>query len=519
MKLKVKNLNWIAGRPIVILTKETSKKLNIHVNERVLVKHKSRRIYAVVDIFTELLKGEEIGLSKEISGFLKTEKDSFVEVSIAEAYIASSIIKKKLEGASLNQQEIDILIKEINSNNLTEQEIAYFIAAEKLNGMSTAETISLTRSMITNGKRLLFDDYIIADKHCIGGIAGNRTTPIVVSICAAAGLKMPKSSSRAITSASGTADVMETIANVEHSAESIKKIVEKTNACLVWGGSLGLAPSDDKIIHVERVLNLDVEPQMIASILSKKISAGSTHVLIDIPYGGGKMKNIWQARRLGNKFSSIAKYFGLIVLPVYTDGKQPIGKGFGPVLEMFDVLSVLQNKEDSPRDLKEKSIYLAYQLMNLCGIKNAKEKARNILESGEAYKKFIEIINAQNNSDDFHDRVKRLRLGRYSKEILAQSDGKIIEINNGKINSLCRILGTPQTITSGVYLHKQLGKVKRNEVIMTLYSESMDRLKDAEEFLETSNPIRIDGKTEGVIIIKQDKAIPKLMHHKPLPKL
>jgi len=491
MKLKAKNLNWLAGRPVVILSREISKKINVHVNERVLLKHKNKKIYAVVDIFSEILKGEEIGLSKEISSFLKTEKNAIVEVSIAETYLASMIIKKKLEGGTLNQQEIDILIKEINNNNLTEQEIAYFVAAEKLVGMSLDETISLTRSMVSNGKRLQFEDYIIADKHCIGGIAGNRTTPIIVAICAAAGLKMPKSSSRAITSASGTADVIETIANVEHSADSIKKIVDKTNGCLVWGGSLGLAPSDDKIIHVERALNLDVEPQLIASILSKKISAGSTHILIDIPYAGGKIKSIWQARRLGNKFSTVAKYFGLKIETVYTDGTQPIGNGFGPILEMFDVLSVLQNKKDCPFDLKQKSVYLASQLMSLCGISDSKNKAKQILESGEAYKKFIEIINAQNNSEDFHERVKSLKLARFSKTISASSDGKIIEITNRKMNSLCRILGTPETASAGVYLHKHLGYVKKNEKIMTLYSESLDRLKDAEEFLETSNPIKI----------------------------
>jgi putative thymidine phosphorylase len=492
MKIKAKNLNWQAGRPVIIINRDVSKKLNVHVNERVLLKYKDKKIYAVVDIFSEILKGEEVGLSKEISSFLKTEKNSFVEVSIAEAYLASAIIKKKIEGGVLSQQDIDILIKEINNNNLTEQEIAYFVAAEKLVGMSLEETISLTRSMVSNGKRLQFDDYIIADKHCIGGIAGNRTTPIVVAICASAGLKMPKSSSRAITSASGTADVIETIANVEHSAESIKKIVDQTNGCLVWGGSLGLAPSDDKIIHVERALNLDVEPQLIASILSKKISAGSTHILIDIPYGGGKIKSEAQAKRLGNRFNAVAKYFGLKMATIYTEGTQPIGNGFGPILEMLDVLSVLENKKDCPKDLKEKSLFLASKLMTLCGIKDSKSKSKEILESGEAYRKFIDIINAQNRSNDFHERVKKLQLAKFARPVYAKKDAKIVGISNHKMNSLCRILGTPETKSAGVYLHKHLGTIKKNEKIMTLYSESIDRLGDAEEFMLTSNPLKIE---------------------------
>jgi len=498
MKLKVKNLNWLAGRPVVILDDKTAKKLNVHVDERVEVENHSKKIHAVVDIFPKIVSSNHIGFSNEVSKKLNLKENSKVDVKNSEASRASYLINKKLSGKELSKNEINELISEIVANNLTESEIAFFTAVEKLKGMSSKETIFLTESMVKNGKKINFPQKIIADKHCIGGIAGNRTTPIVVSICSSVGLKIPKTSSRAITSASGTADVIETIANVEFSPEELKKLVSKAGACLVWGGSLGLAPSDDRIIHVERMLNLDIEPQLLASIMSKKISVGSTHILIDIPFGkSAKVKNLQKAKNLGDKFKKLAKHFKIKLDVVYTDGNQPIGNGVGPVLELLDVIKVLKNPCDTktPKDLRDKSLFLSSKLMQLCGIKNSKQKAEEILYSGKAYEKFKEIINTQNSekkdSDDFEKRISKLCPAKFSRTIFSKKSGIIKEIDNKKINSLCRILGTPETKSAGIYLHKHLGKIKKSEKIITLYSESKSRLSDAVKFIKEVKPIMI----------------------------
>ena len=491
MKLKIKNFNWRAGRPVAILNDETAKKMNVFVDDRITITN-SKKIYTVTDIFPKLVKKNEIGLSQELSRILKLKNKSMVEVSASESSGASLLIKKKLSGKKLNKKEITFLILEIVHNNLTEAEIAFFIAAEKLNGMDFEETINLTKAMIKTGSKLKFKGKYVADKHCIGGISGNRTTPIVVAICAAAGLTLPKTSSRAITSASGTADVIETISNVELSLKKIKKVVGKTGACLAWGGSLGLAPSDDKIIQVERLLNLDVEPQLIASIMSKKVAAGAKYILIDIPYGrGAKVNNLTSAKKLGRKFEKMGKRFRIKLKVVYTDGSQPIGNGVGPVLELLDILKVLQNAKDSPTDLREKSLYLSSELIKLCGIKNARRKAEEILLSGGAHEKFKEIINAQNEKKDFDKRVKNLKLGKFKKTIKAKKSGRITSIDNKGINSLCRILGTPETKSAGAYLHKHVGKVKKGEPIITLYSESKSKMKDALKFIKKFKPIKI----------------------------
>lgn len=487
MKLKIKNLNWLAGRPVVILNNETAKKLNVFVNDRIEIKN-SKRVYAVVDIFPKLAKKNQLGLSHELTRILKLKNGEQVEVRASEMSDATALIKKKLNGESLSKKEMTYLISEIVHNNLTEAEIAFFTAAEKLKGMSIKETISLTEAMVKTGARLKFKGKYIADKHCIGGIAGNRTTPIVTAICAAAGLKIPKTSSRAITSASGTADVIETISNVELSLKQIKSIVAKTGACLAWGGSLGLAPSDDKIIRVERLLNLDVEPQLLASIMSKKISAGSKYVLIDIPYGkDSKVPSLQKAKKLGTKFKQLGKHFKIKIKIVCTNGSQPIGHGVGPILEMFDVLETLKGK--GPEDLREKSLFLSSELMQLCGIKNAKEKAKEILFSGKAYKKFKEIINAQNGKKNFEEKIKKLKVAKYQKTIKIKRNTRIISISNDGINSLCRILGTPETISAGVYIENHLGNVKKGEKIITLYSESKTKLKDAIKYFNEFKPI------------------------------
>jgi len=489
MKLKIKNFNWLAGRPVVVLNDKTAKKLNVFVDERVVLSN-HHSVHAIVDIFPKLVKVDEIGVSKEVTSILKLKNKSKVEVNVSGMVGASPIIKKKISGKELSAKELTTLIDAIVNNKITEAEIAYFAAAEKLSGMSMKETINLTKAMVKTGARLKFSGKYIADKHSIGGIAGNRTTPIVVAICAAAGLILPKTSSRAITSASGTADVIETITDVEIPLKKIKEVVKKTNACLAWGGSLGLAPSDDKIIQVERLMNLDVEPQLLASIISKKVSAGSKYIIIDIPYGcGAKVSTLKNAKHLGRKFKELGRAFGLKLKVVYTDGRQPIGDGIGPTLEMLDVLAVLGNR--GPKDLKKKSLYLSAELMKLCNMKNAAEKAKELLSSGKALEKFKEIIVAQNGEDNYDEKVSALSLAKIKKTVKATRSGRIVSIDNNGINSLCRILGTPETKGAGAYLHKHVGKVEKGEPMITLYSESKTKMRSAIHFLKNKSPIKI----------------------------
>jgi len=489
MKLKLKQLGLDAGRPVAFIQEKTAEKLNVHAGDRVEIIYDKRKIIAVTDLVKKSLGPEEIFLSKEVIRYLKLKPGRFVDVYPALEPASTNYILKKLSGKPLNKKEIFAIVKDVVDNALTEGEVAYLVSGIYEHGMTISETINLTDAIYRTGKTISWPKgKKIVDKHSIGGIAGNRTTPIVVSICAAAGITMPKTSSRAITSAAGTADVMETLTKIDLSIPELTKVVNKTNACLVWGGALGMAPADDKLIRVERLLSLDPEAQLIASIMAKKLSVGSKYILIDIPYGKFAKVSRQKALNLKKRFLQVGKHFKLKMHVELTKGEQPIGNGIGPILEMKDVLRVLQ-RNNSPKDLEKKSIFLASKILELTGkAKPAKSKAmaKSILDSGKAYEKFQEIIKEQG------EIKAKLREAKFKHKIKAKSSGKIKEINNKQINYLCRILGCPADKPAGVYLHKHVkDSCKKSQNIITLYSESKKKLAQAIKYFHQEKPIVI----------------------------
>lgn len=491
MELKVKFLKFWAGRPIAVLNSFMANRINIHVGERILISKYGDNIISIVDVSSDFLKSDEIAVSQEILDALSIKEGDRVEVGLAEKPASTLSIRKKMDNGHLDKQQIEAIIKDIVSNALTEAEIAYFVSAVYMHGMDNQEIEDLIWSMVATGKRLNFEGEVV-DKHSIGGIAANRTTPIVVSICASAGLIMPKTSSRAITSAAGTADVVESIADVEFSVEEIKRIVEKTNACMVWGGSLGLSPADDKLIQIEKILNLDPEAQLLASVLSKKISVGSKHVLIDIPYGKSAKVDKTRGIALKKRFEYFGKKFGLNIKCILTNGEQPIGRGIGPFLEISDVIKILKRDKTAPKDLEDKAIFLAGEIFELCG-KSKKGKgpllAKEILNSGRAYTKFKEIITAQRGKVPTPEEISK-KLGKFRKNIVADKSGKIKELDNKKLNSIGHIAGSPMDKGAGIYLNVHLNdKVKDGKVLMTIYADSEARLKNALEVYEKTKPI------------------------------
>ena len=489
MKLKVKTIKLEAARPIALINQNFAQRFSIHEGDRIEILYDGKRLVLIVDLISTILKENEIALSDEALSFLDiTGKNPSVEVNQALEPRSTRFIFKKLEGKQLSKEEIFSIIHDVVNNALTEAEIAYFVSGVFEHGMSTNETIWLTDAIARTGKILKWKTKNVADKHSIGGIPGNRTTPIVVSICAAAGIIMPKTSSKVITTAAATADVLEVITNVNLSIEELKKVVEKTGACLAWGGSLGFAPADYKLIRVERLLNIDPESQLIASILAKKISVGSHYVLIDIPYGEGAKVNLKQAKHLKERFIKIGKAFGLKIKVVLTHGDQPIGNGIGPVLEIKDILRIFQ-RDNPPKDLEDKSIFLAAQILEMMHeAKPGKGEslAREILDSGKAYKKFQEIVEAQGKKNP------ELKEAKFKRQIISQISGKMISIDNKKINLLGRVLGCPTDISAGMYLHKHKhDNVSKGEKILTLYSESQKKLQEAVSLYKSVKPIII----------------------------
>ena len=496
MKLKIKDMDIATGSIlVVILNEKDAQKLDIHAKDRVKVKKGKKIETVVVDVAESkrTVPPGYIGVFEEVINSLNLKKGEVVEVIPARRPLSIDYIKKKLDGKRLSKKEIDQIVWDIVHNKLDNIEMTYFVAACYANTLTTDETTMLTEAMAAHGNILKLKKYPIIDKHCIGGVPGNRTTMVIVPIVAAAGLTIPKTSSRSITSPAGTADAMEVLANVSLPIKKIKKIVEKTNACIVWGGAINLAPADDKIIKVEYPLSIDAESQLLASIIAKKLSVSSTHILIDIPVGkNAKIESKNEALKLKRDFERLGKKLRKRLKVIITDGSAPIGNGIGPLLEARDVLWVLKNDKRAPQDLKKKSLKMAGIILEMGG-KVGKflgyRKASRILESGLAYKKMKEIIKAQGQKITAPEKIK---LANFSFNFKASKKGILYHIDNTSISKIARVAGAPVNKKAGIYLYKHNGeKVKKRETIFTVYAESRQKLDYAKDILKQLNVIAI----------------------------
>ncbi|MBD3164671.1 AMP phosphorylase [Candidatus Woesearchaeota archaeon] len=490
MKLRAKNLEISTGGPlVVVLNEEDAKKLDLHASDRVKIE-KGRKIEtAVVDLSRDSPQKGTIGLMNEVSASLGLKNGSLVRIIPARKPVSLEYIKKKLDGKHLNKSEIKQVIWDIVHNKLSDIELTYFISACYCNPNTMEETVCLTRAMATEGQRLRLNRKIIMDKHSIGGIPGNRTTMVIVPIIAAAGYAMPKTSSRAITSPAGTADTMEVLAKVVFPIEEMRDIINKANACIVWGGALNLAPADDKIIKAEKSLMIDAESQLLASIMAKKHSVSSTHVIIDIPIGPNtKITDRIKAIHLKGEFTKLGKNLDMKTRIIITDGRQPIGKGIGPALEARDVLKVLRQDYDRPLDLEKKCIKMAGELFKMVGEKKGAMLAQHILRSGKAYQKMKQIIKLQKGNPNV--KPEEIPLARFEYDYIAKRNGKVKNINNILTAKLARIAGAPENRGAGIMLYRQIGDtIKKGKRIFTVYGGSRQKIDFVKQALQDMQDI------------------------------
>ncbi|MDH4049964.1 MAG: thymidine phosphorylase family protein [Rubrivivax sp.] len=415
---------------------------------------------------------------------LGLSEDAFERMGIAEGRDASiehaepppsiAALHRKIGGERLSSDDLHAIVRDIAAARYSKIELAAFVVATHQFELDRDEVLHLTEAMIAVGQRIDWQRDIgsgpVVDKHCIGGIPGNRTSMLVVPIVAAHGMWCPKTSSRAITSPAGTADTMEVLAEVALPIERLTEIVRATRGCLAWGGTAGLSPADDILISVERPLAIDAPGQMVASILSKKIAAGSTHLVLDIPLGPtAKVRSMADAQRLKKLFEFVAGRLGLVLDAMITDGRQPIGRGIGPVLEARDVMQVLENHADAPHDLRSKALMLAGRVIEFDPDVRGGDGlriARDILESGRALSRMQAIIDAQGR------RAPALQPGALVHEVPAPADGCVVGIDNLRMARIARLAGAPQMPGAGVDLLKKLGDpVRRGEPLYRLHAQ------------------------------------------------
>ena len=446
---------------------------------RVKVSSNGRSIIATLEVVSgDLLMPHQAALSESAWQKLDPAPGARATMSHPEPVSSMKRIRAKIYGERLKYADYFEIMQDTVAGRLANIELAAFLTACATRELDQSETVALTRAMVDVGTRLEWGAGMVLDKHCVGGLPGNRTTPIVVAIVAACGYRIPKTSSRAITSPAGTADAMEMLAPVNLSLDQMREVVDREGGCVIWGGSVALSPADDVLIRVERPLDFDAEAQLVASVLSKKIAAGATHILLDLPVGPtAKIRSAEMGRHLGERLRAVGAALGMKALVHISDGTQPVGWGIGPALEARDVMAVLSGAAQAPSDLRERALDLAGALIDIAGFqKGGRALARKTLDSGTALKKFIAICEAQGG-------LRTPPNAAHRHTILASQPGKISALDNRALSRVAKLAGAPQDAAAGLDLHVKVGtRVDRETPLFTVHAESPGELEYALEF-------------------------------------
>lgn len=442
---------------------------------RISVTVESRTILATLNVVIgSLLTLEEAGLSESAWALLDATDGATVTFAHPLPLESLRCVRAKIHGARLDRPGLRAIVNDIAAGRYSDIHLASFLTACGGERLDLREMIDLTSAMVASGDLLAWDRSPILDKHSVGGLPGNRTTLLIVPIVTAAGVTMPKTSSRAITSPAGTADTMEMLAPVELSRADLRRVVEQEGGCIAWGGAATLSPADDILIRVERPLDLDSTGQLVASVLSKKAAAGATHVLIDLPVGPtAKIRSVAEARRLSEHLRHVGEAIGLSVLPVMTDGAQPVGRGLGPALEARDALAVLQRDPEAPVDLRERALLLAGYVLELAGIVGTgggQALAREVLMNGRAWEKFRAICQAQGE-------MREPPVAPFTRPLLAPRAGRVARIDNRRLARVAKLAGAPRDPAAGLVLHVRLGQqVDAGQPLFTVHAQAAGEL-------------------------------------------
>ncbi|MBM3303539.1 MAG: AMP phosphorylase [Candidatus Aenigmarchaeota archaeon] len=497
MLLIARPLQFEANKPIIVLRKEDADELGVKALERVEIKFDGRKTVAIVNVARKVIGKGEAGMYASLFDQLRLKAGQPVDVSPAEPPSSIDSIKRKMAGKPLSKDEMRAIVEDVVGERLSDVETAAFVIALNDHGLSMGEATALSTAMAETGEKLRLGKKDVYDKHSAGGIPGDKTSMLLVPIVAAAGLTIPKTSSRAITAPAGTADKMECIAPVEHSMEEIARIVRKTNGCLVWGGAVDMAPADDAFIRVEYPLSID--PLLLPSVMSKKKAAGAKYLAIDIPTGkGAKIKTVGEAQELAKQFIELGRNLGIRVSCTSTYGEQPLGYGVGPALEAREVLETLYAHRGSA-DLVAKACHLSGVLFGFKGMKNGEAYARRLLSSGRALAKMKQIIAEQGGDPSI--KPSDIHVGGQRMKVESDASGHVWWINNSTITQIARAAGCPSDKGAGVLLRKKIGdRVAKGDVLFEIYADKTQKLNRALKVAEDSDVMGVGDISNMVML-------------------
>lgn len=488
MQLRVRPTDLTIAEPMVFMSSDDCLKLGVGPEDRVSVTCRDTVISAV-SVLDGVISEGTVLIPLSLMYRCGVSEGSTIEVLYSPAPESIRSIRKKINGCKLDSEEIGSIINDIVLGNLSDKEIIAFVSAFNINNADMDEIAMLTRSMAETGRFMDFGDGPKYDFHSLGGVSGNKITPIVVSILASQGVMIPKLSSRAVSSACGTSDYVDTFCDVELNEEDMRKAVKTTNGLFACGNE-DIAPVGKAIIDAERPLGIDPRPMMMASIMSKKVALGITHLLIDIPMGkDSKIPDMETAEGFAEGFIELGKRLGMTVQCAVSNAEQPIGRTVGPILEARECISILEEGTGDP-SVVDKACGMGGMLLEMAGFENGEALAHSILSSGEAHSRFLDIVEAQNGDRGL--RSSDLNPGAFSKDVHAKRDGFVQYIDNECIAAIAKGAGAPLDLGAGIVLRHKVGdRVSEGEVLFTVFAENQAKLDRSIDSARSRRPMHV----------------------------
>lgn len=410
------------------------------------------------------------------------------------------LIQKKKNGETLTKEEIDFMITDYVAGKIPDYQMSAMLMAIYFNGMENEELAAFTLAMRDSGDLVDLSpiEGIKVDKHSTGGV-GDKTTLIVGPIVAACGVPVAKMSGRGLGFTGGTLDKLESISGfrIDLSAEEFFETVKKTGISVI-GQTGNLAPAD-KLLYALRDVTATVDsiPLIAASVMSKKLAAGSDKIVLDVTTGSGAfMKNTRDAKKLAKHMVAIGNHAGKETVAILTGMEEPLGFAIGNNMEVKEAIEVL--KGGGPEDVKEVSVALAGMMLSL-GLENVshsqgKRMAKKVLSSGQAFEKFKEMVQAQGGDIRYVEHPEFFERDAFEGEVLAAEDGFLSGTDTEKIGVAAGLLGAGREtkdsvidMSAGIYLKKKIGDtVKKGEPIAICYAGTKEKLNRGMAMFESS---------------------------------
>lgn len=501
MKLTIKKIDLSIHSAVINVSDFEKEVGSDQVPYNVKIAHNNGLFFIHKVLSTQtLVNPGEMGLSQKTLEENKLSEGESVEIAFN--FFApgpQQLIEEWIKGTKpvLDKEGFDQIVSGFMNKNISSHHASAFILKQHFQEMKLDEIEAMARSFADSGSYFEYSGPIM-DKHSIGGVPGNKISLIIVPIIAAAGLTIPKISTHAITSPSGTIDSMGVLAPIDFTLSEVKEIIRETKGAIVYSGEkMGIAPVVDKVISDAGFpLGLDPESVFLAGILAKKLGMGVDFMVLDIPIGRGtKVPDEEAGRGIGRKFVELASRLGIRAEAALTYGSVPVGHSIGPLLEAREALLTLENK--GPTSLVEKSSELAGIIFEISGVKprgEGKKYAKKILTSGKALSKMKDIIKVQGGDasitpKDLTEQLKDKPFLKYQ----APSDGWPVQWNNTELKEIARIAGAPLDPSSGIEILSKKESVKQGEEVFRVYASNDNALDNVRAYMAKHRPVIIES--------------------------